>query len=173
MFSSHPPRSLGFGGMEPARGQGRRPGNMWIAGPGQGRRPACHLCPVGLFPGAAPFPPQVGGHSLVFCEDGLTMRLNFMALYYIFLSIFLNQTFNKPPIFLLLSSTYCPLAPSLTWGLPVASALSLAWPDLLASCAQAIRARPAWAPLWAVWGGCQQQLWSLTPSPSSLAAFLR
>ena len=174
-------------------GPRRRPGDRRIAGPGQARSPGLPSVPGALWAsslGQHLTSPE--DHSLVFCEDGLTMRLNFMPVC-IFVSVW--TSINQLPIFLLLFATYCPLPSSSLpdtgprrWGgragcgwrggsgtaseLPEVSALSVAWPDPHASCAQAIHARPQWAPLWAVWGECQQQMWSLAPSTTSLAGFL-
>lgn len=172
-------------------GPRRRPGDRRIAGPGQARSPGLPSVPSALW--ASSLGQHLASredHSLVFCEDGLSMRLNFMPVY-IFVSVW--TSINQLPIFLFFfqPTALCPLAPCLTlgpgggWGgagcrvgggtaaeLPEASALSVAWPDPHASCAQAMHARPQWAPLWAVWGGCQQQLWTLAPFTTSLAGFL-
>lgn len=173
MLLPSPPGRLGFGGIESlsllgAKAKDLGPGGLLDQGEEEAQ--ACHLCtaPCGPFPRAAPFPPR--GHSLVFREDGLAVRLNFLPVC-IFVSVWTKPSINHPSCNALPSPL--PSASFPGTRTPAASALSLAQPDLRASCAQAIiHARPRWAPLWAVWGGCQQQLCSLAPSPTALSGFL-
>lgn len=171
MVPPQPPRRRGFGGVVDSwspLGPKTWAGGWLDQGEERPRPAICAQRPVA--PSLGQHLSLPGGHSFVFCEDRLAMRLSFIPICIFYKC--LDQTLNKPPIFSLLSPTDCPPATSLTPGLPAASALSLARPDPHASCAQAAPARPQWAPLWAVWRGRQEQLWSLAPSPTSLAGFL-
>lgn len=109
---------------------------------------ACRLCPApwGPLPSGSVLP-SPGGHSFVFCEDGLAMRLNIMPVC-IFISVWTKPSINH------LTFGCCPPAPPsgsfLDTRTPCGLCSGFTWPALRASCAQAVHSRPPGVPLWAL-----------------------
>lgn len=92
------PRTTGIRGdqlLEPAGPEDLR---LADCRPGRGRSPGLPSVPSAL---GAPFPgqhlPLPGGHSFVFCEDKLAMRLSFILIC-IFISVWTKLSINRPSL---------------------------------------------------------------------------